>query len=98
MRSWTWASSGPEEPDLDLLQARGDERVVWDTEDKMWSRDERGRWWAEAVLEEGQRDLGPYQDPDPLPWSVLLESRGPLRSKPRVGVPLPPAQIDSAGL
>lgn len=81
MRVWTWQRSGPEEPPLEDM-AKDDEGrpTVWDVNEDQVYRDERGHWHYTAGL-----DLG-YLD---VPWSVLIETQGPITSRAKVEAPLP---------
>lgn len=91
MRVWTWAISGPEEPEFAQQQEE-----VWDDEDVRWRRSPEGQWWADKTsVPEGSEDAAEWLYG--LPWSVLMETRGPIRSKPRASVPMPPSQVDSEG-
>lgn len=81
MRVWTWATSGPDEPD----EYRMSDGTVWDDEDLPWTRHADGRWWPPSDPEVCPEDLFGF----PLPWSVLIETRGPLKNKPRQNAPAP---------
>lgn len=81
MRVWTWSASGPEEPP-DFV----DGSVVYDDPDDVaWKRNASGQWWPEGDPWTIPEDLFGF----PMAWSVLLETRGPLRNKPRQSAPAP---------
>lgn len=88
MRIWDWQLSGPEEPHPQYHRDK-----VWDEEDLIWERKEDGRWWPPGDPDKCPEDL--YGSP--LPWSVLLEIRGPLRNGPREGVQMPGTSTAAKG-
>lgn len=78
---WMWSTCGPEEP-LDFVQGS---HVYDDPDDLCWERDGNGQWWPSGDPWTVPEDLFGQ----PLHWSTLLETRGPLRNKPRQDAPKP---------
>jgi hypothetical protein len=77
VRVWSWELSGPEEPPLEDHAG-----LVWDDEDFQWRHNQKTRLWVSDAPEG-------HEKAQPLPWSVLIETYGHLRSKPRAEAPLP---------